>query len=263
MIKLDLVGQKFNRLLCLKELDATVTGRRRGLFLCDCGRHLEAVLSAVKCGSTKSCGCLRVETSKASRKRDLTGRRFGRLLVTSQAGNSGPKNEADWHCLCDCGNTTTGKTGQLNYGRKESCGCIRVEQMRALGLANRQDNPYSRSAEYQAAKKRRYRARPAYAMAERVSRLVAWALASVGAIKKSATFDMLGYTPAALKSHLEKQFTKGMSWDNRAEWQVDHIIPISTARCEADVITLNQLSNLRPMWSKQNTSKGSRRHHLL
>lgn len=100
-------------------------------------------------------------------------------------------------------------------------------------------------------------------MAERVSRLMSWALASVGAIKRSATFDMLGYTPAQLKVHIERQFLPGMSWANRSAWEVDHITPISKAKNEADVIALNQLSNLRPMWAIDNNRKGNRPDRLI
>lgn len=261
MKKLNLIGMRFNRLLCLTEVPNT--SPRKWLFLCDCGKTKEIIGSAAKCGTTKSCGCLHNETSAKSRYRDLCGQRFGRLTVTSKAGNKGIKNEVVWNCLCVCGKSTTSTTGQLNYGRKQSCGCIRSEQMRELGFANKKENPISRTAEYQAAKKRRFRQRPAYLIAERVSRLMAWALASVGAIKRSSTFDLLGFTPAQLKTHIEKQFLPGMSWANRSEWHVDHIIPISTATCEADVIALNQLSNLRPLWAIDNNRKGCRRDRLI
>lgn len=135
--------------------------------------------------------------------------------------------------------------------------------MRELGASSKQENPISRTQEYRAANRKKRRERPEHAMAERVSRLMAWALASVGAIKRSATFDLLGYTPAQLKTHIEKQFTQGMSWANRSEWEIDHITPISTATCEADVIALNQLSNLRPLWALNNNQKNNRRQHLI
>ena len=106
--------------------------------------------------------------------------------------------------------------------------------------------------------RKKRRERPEQAMAERVSRLLCWALASVNAIKRSATFQLLGYTPADLVKHIEKNFIDGMSWDNRKQWHIDHIKPISSAKTEADVIRLNQLSNLRPLWARDNMSKGAR-----
>jgi hypothetical protein len=151
----------------------------------------------------------------------------------------------------------------MRSGGKASCGCIRRELMSALGKASKKDNPVSQTREYRQALKRRHLSKPEAAMQARVSRLLRWALADVGAIKTSATFDMLGYSPADLVAHLERQFVKGMGWHNKSEWQIDHIVPVSTARSAEDVIALNQLPNLRPMWANENNEKKDRRTHLL
>lgn len=99
---------------------------------------------------------------------------------------------------------------------------------------------------------------------DNVMRSSVWrAVKNVGAVKLSRTFTMLGYTPQDLADHLERQFVKGMTWDNRHKWHIDHIVPISTAETEADVIALNQLSNLRPIWAKDNLAKSDKRTHLI
>jgi hypothetical protein len=54
-----------------------------------------------------------------------------------------------------------------------------------------------------------------------------------------------------------------MTWENRGAWHIDHIVPISVATSEEEVIALNALSNLRPLWAKQNMSKGARRETLI
>jgi len=135
--------------------------------------------------------------------------------------------------------------------------------MSQLGASSKKDNPISRTPEYRREQRRKRRAQPHTAMAERMSRMIAWALASVGAVKRGATFDLLGYTPAQLKAHIERQFLPGMSWGNRDQWQIDHITPISTATCEQDVIELNQLYNLRPLWSDENNRKRAERLYLV
>jgi len=56
---------------------------------------------------------------------DLTGRRFGRLVVISF---SHVKHSAYWNCRCDCGNITVVKGGSLGYGSTKSCGCGSKEQ---------------------------------------------------------------------------------------------------------------------------------------
>ena len=56
---------------------------------------------------------------------DLTGQRFGRLVVLGQA-KSKDKNSA-WICKCDCGQHTVAKAPNLKSGATRSCGCGVVE----------------------------------------------------------------------------------------------------------------------------------------
>ncbi len=78
-------------------------------------------------------------------------------------------------------------------------------------------------------------------------------------IKKFCVWESLvGYSANDLKQHLENNFLPGMSWDNMKEWHIDHKIPISWAKNENEVIKLFALSNLQPLWAKENVSKGNR-----
>lgn len=62
---------------------------------------------------------------------DLTGQRFGRLLVLERDGSDKQKN-ATWKCLCDCGNQVV-KTGiYLRNGDTRSCGCLQKETVSNL-----------------------------------------------------------------------------------------------------------------------------------
>jgi hypothetical protein len=97
----------------------------------------------------------------------------------------------------------------------------------------------------------------------RISRLHRFALARVGAIKKSPTLEQLGYSAKEFVAHVERQFVDGMGWENMRDWHIDHITPISSAGSEADVVALNQLWNLRPIWAKANISKRDRRENLI
>lgn len=258
---IDITGKKYGRLTAIR-IDKT-SGRRLWLFRCDCGNDIITNSGYVKQGSVRSCGCLRKETTSARRSIDISGMKSGRLLVIDAIPERNKHGHIVWRCLCDCGKATTATTHAIIKNLKQSCGCIRREQMRALGLLCKKENPVSRTPEYLSAYRKKRREQPERAMAERVSRLMAWALSSVGAIKRSATFDLLGYTPAQLKVHIEKQFLPGMSWNNRNKWEIDHITPISKATCEADVIALNQLSNLRPLWAIDNSRKGNRLERLI
>lgn len=55
---------------------------------------------------------------------DLTGQRFGRLVVVSYAGLD-KQNNALWSCACDCGNTKVAMSKSLRSGMTISCGCAR------------------------------------------------------------------------------------------------------------------------------------------
>lgn len=58
---------------------------------------------------------------------DLTGSRFGRLVVVERAENIGRTTR--WLCRCDCGNTVVVRQPDMRSGRTQSCGCIHKEQL--------------------------------------------------------------------------------------------------------------------------------------
>lgn len=84
-----------------------------------------------------------------------------------------------------------------------------------------------------------------------------------GYTKRSRSSDILGCTWDEFKRHIELMFHRGMNWDNKGEWEIDHIIPISSAKSEEDVIKLNHFTNLRPLWKSENRSKGAKMENLL
>jgi hypothetical protein len=73
-------------------------------------------------------------------------------------------------------------------------------------------------------------------------------------------FSVLGYGKSELVSHISKLFLKGMSWDNYGEWHIDHIKPIKVFIDEGitDPKIINTLSNLQPLWAKDNLKKGAK-----
>ena len=57
---------------------------------------------------------------------DLTGKRFGRLVVIGPAKSpDGKRGRRWWECLCDCGNIKIAPTVALKSGKTKSCGCMR------------------------------------------------------------------------------------------------------------------------------------------
>lgn len=49
-----------------------------------------------------------------------------------------------------------------------------------------------------------------------------------------------------------------MNWDNMGKWHVDHIIPVSHYIKIGAVSSANYYTNLRPLWAKENLSKGGK-----
>jgi hypothetical protein len=76
--------------------------------------------------------------------------------------------------------------------------------------------------------------------------------------KSKTTFQIIGCTPEFLKEYLEKQFRDGMSWENRNEWHIDHIIPLSSAASEEELYKLCHYTNLQPLWAEENLRKGNK-----
>jgi len=72
---------------------------------------------------------------------------------------------------------------------------------------------------------------------------------------------ILGVTIDIAKKHIERQFKKGMTWNNRGlksdQWQIDHIIPLASAKNEEEVIKLCHYTNLQPLWAPENSSKNA------
>lgn len=79
--------------------------------------------------------------------------------------------------------------------------------------------------------------------------------------------DLVGYSVEDLKRHIERQFLRGMSWENMADWHIDHIVPKSSftySSPEDDAFKACwALTNLRPLWAKDNLSKSDARTHLI
>jgi hypothetical protein len=75
--------------------------------------------------------------------------------------------------------------------------------------------------------------------------------------KSESTKKLLGCTMEELKTHLQNQFSTGMSWDNYGKWHIDHIRPCASFDL-SDPEQVNQCfhySNLQPLWAIDNFKK--------
>lgn len=114
----DLTGKKFNSLYVLGLYE-----NRKGVLIwkckCDCGNTVCVSGSNLKYGHTKTCGCNNGKHSNNFI--DLTGKRFGRLVVLFEYEKIDKKIK--WFCKCDCGNTVIAIGDNLRRNHIVSCGC--------------------------------------------------------------------------------------------------------------------------------------------
>ena len=59
---------------------------------------------------------------------DLTGKRYGRLIVLERVGTD-KQRRATWKCLCDCGNKRVIAGVNMTRGKTRSCGCLAKEAL--------------------------------------------------------------------------------------------------------------------------------------
>ena len=127
-----LVGQRFGRLVVLGWSER----HRHIVCHCDCGATWKGLWYSLVSGRTKSCGCLRKEITttynrSTLRRYDLTGQRFGFLLVMGFVRLT-HRGEAVWRCRCDCGIERNITAGHLRGGLTKSCGHAQKEIVRIL-----------------------------------------------------------------------------------------------------------------------------------
>jgi hypothetical protein len=77
--------------------------------------------------------------------------------------------------------------------------------------------------------------------------------------RRSATFEIVGCTPDFLRSHLEKQFNPGMTWENYgSHWHVDHRIPLASGNSPEEIMGLSHWTNLQPLEALENLLKSDK-----
>jgi hypothetical protein len=99
-----------------------------------------------------------------------------------------------------------------------------------------------------------------FALKSGIVRLIRTSINRGGFTKKSKTVDILGCSYEEFKNYIESKFEPWMTWENKGKynghlnygWDIDHIIPLSSATCEADILRLNHYTNLQPLCSKIN-----------
>lgn len=115
--RIDLTGQRFGSWTVLGFSHVSDKGGHAFWECgCDCGTQTQVAARNLRRGVSTQCR----ECSNLSRRRDLTGERFGRWTVLERAGEDARGNSL-WLCRCDCGKEKTIVYQNLVQGLSTQC----------------------------------------------------------------------------------------------------------------------------------------------
>lgn len=126
----DLTGERFGQLYVIGYDHTDRNNNAYWRCLCDCGNETTVQAGSLVGGRTSSCGCKK----RGPVPEDLTGQRFGRLIVLSH-DHTGNRGQTYWRCLCDCGNEHVVDRIALKKGLTTSCGCRNKEIITTHGMS--------------------------------------------------------------------------------------------------------------------------------
>lgn len=130
--------------------------------------------------------------------------------------------------------------------------------------SNKKNNDKWKEVRKEAVKKyhkQRKQSDPLFRLKGNISSLLSNTFKNTGHKKTSKTSIILGCTLDEFRQHIESQFEPWMTWDNYGckspsgpdtTWDLDHIIPVSSAVNEDDIKRLNHYTNFQPLCSFQN-----------
>ena len=114
------IGQKFGRLTVMETFQSE-KGYRMCRCHCACGKETTVYYYNLISGRTKSCGCLMEENRR--KYRDLSGKRFGQILVLRPTEKRNKEGSIIWKCKCSCGRIFEVNERYLVRGFRRDCGC--------------------------------------------------------------------------------------------------------------------------------------------
>ena len=118
----DMSGMRFGQLQVLyRYYQNTPQGQARWVCLCDCGKISTPRGAALRNGTATSCGCLTYKNAAKANIHDITGQRFGKLVVLHDSGKR-KNHKVIWTCRCDCGAIVDRISDSLVQKDSISCG---------------------------------------------------------------------------------------------------------------------------------------------
>lgn len=131
--KIDLTGKKYGKLTVLRRVKDD-SGYSTWECKCDCGNSVLVDSRRLRRGTTTSCGCDKKGNVRkvGGRTKDITGKRYGKLVALYPLDKTENSGSVLWRCRCDCGNEVDVSVASLNRGNNKSCGCLKKEYQRLV-----------------------------------------------------------------------------------------------------------------------------------
>jgi hypothetical protein len=124
--RVDLSGQQFGkwRVIGLDRVDKAAFWKCK----CECGTERSVSASTLLQGKTRGC-----RNCATPWRVDLAGQQFGRWRVVG-FDRMGPRGQAYWTCVCECGTQRSVVGGDLRHGGSQSCGGCGDHPTRSHGM---------------------------------------------------------------------------------------------------------------------------------
>lgn len=122
IIKDNMIGKQFHY---WKVIEFSRIEHRSKLYKCKCKCGIERIIrgSLLRNGSTKSCGCYKLDKALQT----IVGKQFHYWTVLSYSHKN---NYGTIHvnCICKCGTKRAVNISMLKSGESKSCGCYSIQQ---------------------------------------------------------------------------------------------------------------------------------------
>lgn len=133
---------------------------------------------------------------------------------------------------------------------------LKLKEINRIYVLNNKESIRDQKREYMRSKRKD----PMFKFKDNIRTLISNSLRNKGFKKNIRSVNILGCSIEDFKLYIESKFEPWMNWKNKGlynnefnfGWDIDHIIPLSSAISEEDLINLNHYTNFQPLCSKIN-----------
>ena len=199
-----------------------------------------------KCGKAKDMSNFGVHSTRASGIQEICRGCKAMMGKFDRANNPGKSSEKSKKYYILNRDSIIAKTKQYVIDNADS---IRQRNKEYFQLNKEKWNQYGKD---------RAKIDPVYRLKVQMRKVLIKALN--GTTKSKKTEEILGCSYSEFKEYIEDQFESWMNWGNKGlyngdfnyGWDLDHIVPLCTAKSPEEVLSLNHYTNLRPLCSHVN-----------